>query len=649
MLTVCVVATLAGCERRAASTTPSSPEPTGAIADTHARPAGDRPPPIDPAIVRDVVTALADDELRGRATLSPDIDRAAAVLSEAMRTSGVTPVGDGFVHTYAIATGARENTPTSLALTIGGRPIAVPPGSFAARSASGNGTAEGELVFVGYGTSGTTDGPAYDDLAGIDVKGRIAVVLAEAPRRAATEELVAVVRREVEAYNRDTADARASGDARAVARAHARLRKTIARVLAPQSFGEPLPATVLPVPTDPAAAIDVGAVIRPLMAARDQGKGPRFDPRQARLATKLARLREAGAIGVIVVTGPRTFVERSARERDVLPELSVTRRGGAAAGIPVIQLRWREAEAHLRIGGRRLSQIQAAIDRELRPHSQVITGARASIAVDIVPLERTAPNVLGYIPGTDLAHELVVVGGHFDHIGTPETGDCIPTTRPDGSSDTICNGADDNGSGTAAVSALAQAWGRAGLRPRRTLVFAHFSGEEIGLLGSNALAETPPAVAPFAGGKVVAMLNLDMIGRLASHGLEIGGLSSSSGWAPLIDGLDFGAHPVLLERSITTRSDHAGFYRKQVPVLFFFTGVHDDYHRPGDELAGLDVDGVVEVTRWIDAIVFGLAQGAAIPFTPAATPDEGLVGKLPGSDPPTHTRRVPVAPRSGGH
>ncbi len=636
------LAVTAAC-RQSASVTPATESPATRPQQPDHAATGEGLPRIDSTAVHALLTALAGDDLRGRATLSADIRRAAAALAGNLRDTGVKPVGDDFIHDYAIVTGAREKAPTRVTLGTGDRTVLLPTDSFVAHSASSSAEVEGELVFVGYAANSTPDSPAYDDLAAVEVKGRIAIVLTEAPRRPRTEDLMGALRREVDHYNLATTDARLRKDIRAVERGQRSLRTAIAKVLAPFTFGRPLPASVPVMPVDPFSPLDVSAVLRPLLGSQDHAHGPRFEARQTRLNAKLTRLREAGAIAAIVVTGPRSFVDRTARERDALPELETTHRSGKSVGMPVIQLRWHEAEKHLRIAGRKLSQVQAQIDRELVPRSRVLPGARATIAVDIAPIERPAPNVLGYIPGTDLAGEIVVIGGHFDHLGTPETGDCMSITRKDGTLDSICNGADDNASGTAAVSAIAQAWGRSKRRPRRTLVFAHFSGEEIGLLGSSAIAETPPDVAPFAGGRVVAMLNLDMIGRLRGKGLEVGGLSSSSGWAPIIDRVDFGSHAVLLERSVTSRSDHAGFYRRGIPVLFFFTGVHDDYHRPSDEIGGVDVDGVIRIADWVDEIVLQLADGAKIPFTPAQRASEGLVATLPGSDPATHTRRLPAS------
>jgi Zn-dependent M28 family amino/carboxypeptidase len=315
---------------------------------------------------------------------------------------------------------------------------------------------------------------------------------------------------------------------------------------------------------------------------------------------------------------------------------------GEPSTFPVVQLRWHEADAALRIGGLKLSAVQARIDRELVPRSAVLTGTTARIGVELAPIEQAATNVLARIDGSDLASEIVIVGAHLDHIGVDGKGGCHASTRADGSRDEICNGADDNASGSATVLELARAFAAANVQPRRTIVFAHFSGEEIGLHGSKALADAPPAVAPFQGGKVVAMINLDMVGRLGEAGLAIGGIGSSSGWMPLLEKSGTHGMKVIYERSVTSRSDHASFYRKEIPVLFFFTGVHPDYHGPGDEIAGISREGMTTIATLVGELLLAVGNGAAVPYTAPRTAAEGLTGALPGTN--AATLALPTTP-----
>jgi Zn-dependent M28 family amino/carboxypeptidase len=171
-------------------------------------------------------------------------------------------------------------------------------------------------------------------------------------------------------------------------------------------------------------------------------------------------------------------------------------------------------------------------------------------------------------------------------------------------------------------------------------VFVEFVGEEMGLYGSRTLAFTPPQAEPFAKGRVVAMINLDMIGRLSSEGLFVGGLSSSSAWMPLLETIDYRGMPVLFDLSISARSDHASFYHQKVPVLFFFTGLHDDYHRASDNPDKLFEPGYVAVTQIVLEVVQKLADGHPLPFTEPKTEEEGLVMAIPGDNPKTIVRRL---------
>jgi Peptidase family M28 len=590
-----------------------------------------------------VLSTLSSDALQGRATFGDEIGKAAQLLADAYREAGIPAVGDDYRHGYTIVTGAKLVRPPQLELGLAGRWRSISAEQFVARSNSANGKLEGELAFVGYAMrSNEAEGtPSYDDLAGVDLKGRVAVVLLESPGRPATDELFASLRARVSEHEARLAPLRERNDTKAAAKEQLRVRRELAAIVAPYWRDEAGPAVLRAPATDPLAPFDFGGVPERLRAEAEALPGPKFDPRSSRLSSKLARLSEAGAIGAIVIEGPRSHVDPAARAADRLPTPGEGVRGDAAS-FPVVQLRWHEADALLRIAGKKPSAVQARIDRSLAPHSRVLAGTRARIDVELAPIEQRAENVLARIDGSDLADEIVILGAHFDHIGVDGKGGCHAKARADGSRDEICNGADDNASGTATVLELARAFAAAGVKPRRTLVFAHFSGEEIGLHGSKALAESPPKAAPFDHGKVVAMINLDMVGRLGDAGLAIGGIASSSGWMPLLEQAGTHGMKVIYERSVTSRSDHASFYRKHIPVLFFFTGLHADYHAPGDEIAGISREGMTEIAELVAELLLAAGNGAALPFSEPRTPEEGLTGALPGSNPATLAK--PIAP-----
>jgi hypothetical protein len=300
--------------------------------------------------------------------------------------------------------------------------------------------------------------------------------------------------------------------------------------------------------------------------------------------------------------------------------------------LPVIAVRTPAADSLAASAKVDLAKLDAA--KTVQP----MPGVRLSLASQRADKKAQADNVIAWIPGTTKKDEIVVVGGHYDHIGTTELGQFC--RDPEG--DTICNGADDNASGTAVVLGLAKALVASGYQPTRTIVFAHFAAEELGLHGSKALADHPPAAVPFAGARVVAMVNFDMVGRLGKDGLWVGGVGTSTAWMPMLAKIGTHGIPTVYERSVTSRSDHASFYKHEVPVLFFFTGLHEDYHRPGDEVASMSFDGMAKIGTIALDLIVALGDGAAIAYAPPGE-DEGLVSRMPGSDPKT-VATPPVKP-----
>ncbi|MEM6995540.1 MAG: M20/M25/M40 family metallo-hydrolase [Myxococcota bacterium] len=260
---------------------------------------------------------------------------------------------------------------------------------------------------------------------------------------------------------------------------------------------------------------------------------------------------------------------------------------------------------------------------------KTIADLKVSLAVKQVPVLHPSFNMLSWIEGSEHPEEIVIVGAHFDHIGTSDIGSfCSPNGE-----DRVCNGADDNASGSAMVLEIARSLAEAGYQPKRSLVFAHFAGEELGLHGSRALADHPPDAAPFSGGRVVAMINLDMVGRYReSEGLQVGAISSSDQWRPLLDAAGDQGMRLVYERSVTGRSDHANFYRKKIPVLFFFTGLHDDYHQVGDHVDKINREGMAAIGTIVTHLATAVAGGAPIVWSEPRSRDEGEVSRLPASD-----------------
>lgn len=248
-------------------------------------------------------------------------------------------------------------------------------------------------------------------------------------------------------------------------------------------------------------------------------------------------------------------------------------------------------------------------------------GMKLSVFVQRDTIDRvTAPNLIAMVEGSDsvLKHEYVVISAHMDHVGRvgDGVGGCSPLTRPDGSVDDICNGADDDGSGTVGLHLIARAAASLPVKPKRSLIFLNVSGEEKGLWGSAYYAEHPTVDL----GQVVANINLDMIGRNAPDSIVVIGKEHSNLGATLARVQE--AHPELgltaaddiwPEQSFYSRSDHFNFARKGIPVLFFFNGVHPQYHRPNDEIELINFSKLTRVARLGLYFAMGIANNVARP------------------------------------
>lgn len=584
------------------------------------------------------IEALASDELGGRYSLHPDIDRAASVVIEKLTAAGVQPVGDDFRHPFGIAIGADLVTPPTLSIARRGKTALADPASFGPMPGSASASVTAPVVFAGYAAA-ANDAAAYDDLAGIDLSGKIAVVLLDAPRRPDSSALYGRVRSIGERFETQARPLRESGDAEALTKLQAQARAELSELVEPFLGGTPLPAHLTAVPEDPAAPLDADAFASVLFTTNADATGPSFPFSAGRLRNKIARLVDAGAVGIIAVRGPRSFVDSVDRDADALPDLTTTR-PARDAGVPVVQMKWRDADTHLKLGGRKLSSLQGQIERSLEPASGDMN-TEATISVALKSREVEAPNVLGQIVGSK-PDEFVILGAHYDHIGTDEDGRGHCRATVDGvSKDIVCNGADDNASGTAVVLEVARVLASRPTPPERTVVFALFAGEELGLLGSRALAASPPDAAPWKDGTPVAMVNIDMVGRLRQDpGLLVGGVGSSPQWMSLFETAGWDGMPITFDRSVTTRSDHAAFYKLGMPVIFMFTGVHGDYHAPGDEAAGIDPAGLNKVAGLTLGVIEQIAGGSAIEFAEPETPEAGLVPALPGDVEAMIERRV---------
>ena len=225
--------------------------------------------------------------------------------------------------------------------------------------------------------------------------------------------------------------------------------------------------------------------------------------------------------------------------------------------------------------------------------------------IEIIEAKRIGHNVLGYLNNN--APKTVVIGAHYDHLGFGEDNTSLNTSG----TKEIHNGADDNASGTAAVIELIKLL-KASKYKHNNYLFICFSGEELGLFGSKYFTEHPTVNLA----TVNYMLNMDMVGRLndSTHNLIIGGFGTSPTWSQIINAPDNYFH-IKIDSSGTGPSDHTSFYRKDIPVLYFFTGLHNDYHKPTDDADKINYTGELMVIKLLYKLIENLDKKDKLTFT----------------------------------
>ncbi len=214
-----------------------------------------------------------------------------------------------------------------------------------------------------------------------------------------------------------------------------------------------------------------------------------------------------------------------------------------------------------------------------------------------------ARNVLAVLPGSHAAlkNEFVLIGAHYDHIGATRSGE-----------DRVNNGADDNASGTAAVLEIARAFASVKERPARSIVFAWWSGEEKGLLGSKHFVDNPTV--PLR--SVIACLNLDMVGRNVEDAIDIEGTGCSPDLKPLFERVNIRKYFAKINygvKEVKGDTDHFWFYQSGIPAVEFFSGYHADYHKPGDEAEKISKPKLERVGRFVAVAAWTLANGKTRP------------------------------------
>lgn len=322
-------------------------------------------------------------------------------------------------------------------------------------------------------------------------------------------------------------------------------------------------------------------------------------------------MRQHGVVGVLLSDAPEPGQQPRPR-RFPWPSLSG---GGFVRGLP-LQLPGLDTATPVvySIGAEVLERVFGSVEVFRRfleqqraspePVAEPIAGVRVELALAFQELEHIeVPNVVGILRGRSRPHEYVLIGAHYDHVGV--------MARAAAGTDSIYNGADDNASGTAGLLLIARALAQLPKPPSRSVVFVAFSGEERGLLGSYAFVQSPPLPLEHC----VAMLNMDMIGRNHPDSLSVGFRGQ---WLePILQEQNRALpRPFLLGHQAEEffgRSDHASFAARGIPVLFFFTGLHEDYHRPSDHAEKLNYEKLSRVALLAARVAWVLATLPAVP------------------------------------
>jgi hypothetical protein len=332
-----------------------------------------------------------------------------------------------------------------------------------------------------------------------------------------------------------------------------------------------------------------------IIQGKPAGNGNKTISGNSKDRTKVLTAKDKGAKGILLI--------HEKTEQKNLPSGTFDKTV-SDAGIPVFYISWAYAEIILKENNIDLNTIKSNSSKE---HKSVSAQLKTTVlgVTDIIQVKETTYNIVTQIEGSDpvLKNEYIVIGGHYDHlgIGGKESGSRMPDTIA------VHNGADDNASGIAGLMELAKAFSSSPNKLKRTLIFVAFSGEEMGLLGSKQFVKEPPV--PLK--SIKAMFNFDMIGRMKTENpkLSIGGTGTSAETDSIINLFDKDL-PFKISKSTEGYgpSDHASFYKNDIPVFAFTSGVHDDYHTPFDDIEKINFDQEANILKFSYSLINCIAN-----------------------------------------
>jgi len=562
---------------------------------------------------------LADDAREGRGVGTQGLEQAAEFLAEQFRAAGLkTDLVDGTpFQPLEVTLAAERGRPEENRLVLVGPPDAqgkpqrlelTLDQDFTPLAAGGSGKFDAPLVFAGYGITAQSlkrgdEAITYDDYAGVDVRGKVVIVLRKEPQQN---------------------DPASPFDGTQTTPYSLFVRKlTNAR-----EHGASAVILVNDGPELASRRQEQLAAVRQTMTELEALK--------QRLAAAQPQQDDLAELGRAVAQQAQQLAQHAqqlAENPDGLLPFGGAGGNVSHAGMPVLFCR-RAVVDRLLVSalGKDLAALEREIDSDLVPRSQELSLWRAEGQTAVIEKKTQIRNVLGVLEGRGaLADQTIVIGAHYDHLGYGGEGSLAPWTRE------IHNGADDNASGTAALVEIARQLARDDQSPRRRILFIAFTGEERGLLGSSYYVQHPR----FPLESTVAMVNLDMVGRLTDDKLAVYGTGTATEFDALIERLA-GERGFVLSKHPGGYgpSDHSSFYAKRIPVLHFFTGTHRDYHRPSDDVDKLNVAGMRRIVELVTALVQTLASQPQPPTyveirrveqigDPAAAGDRPSFGSMP--------------------
>lgn len=525
---------------------------------------------------------LASDALEGRGIGTPGLDQAAEYIRQQFAEAGLNMQGVKGTpwQAFAATTGAKLTLPNQLFFRNPQGAAVEWQGAadFRIMSFGGSGQFAANIVFCGYGI----DAPdkKYSDFAQVKLEGKVALILRRTPRQDQPGSPFVGPHGEMTT--------------------HSELRTKVSNAFSRGAVAILLVNDAYTGRKEIESAKKRLAKLQTEFVDAEKGRtalAPQETAKQAEAAKKIAAL--------------QTSINKLTEEINAGPTDSLMKFGYAGdepvRTIPIYHITRAVADSALRPAlNTTLAELEQKIDADLQPRSAPLPDWSAEGVVTIERTQAEVKNIIAVLPGKGpLAEETIVLGAHYDHIGRGAFGSLAP---PGGNE--IHNGADDNASGAVTLVEVARRLAaRKEPLPRR-VVFIAFTAEESGLIGSARYVREP--VFPLE--KTVAMLNMDMVGRLQDDRLTVFGTGTSKVWEPLIKRLGTRYHFQLsLKPEGFGPSDHSSFYAKQIPVLHFFTGTHADYHRPTDDVEKINVPGMSRVADLVEGAIVEIAQQPARP------------------------------------